>query len=293
MRFARLATIWSAWRTTADRGGRWAAWRCSGRRSAWRWAWPCGAPGRARPAPSAPAWLSGDLPAANSRPVQAPPILLAQRIEQLAASGTPQDAWRAWWLLHACAAFARDGRLPHDDGADDGGPREPVADPARFCAGMTERMRMARIDYLERAARGGVEGALAALVEEGPFGDPDALRTRPDDPLVQEWKARVNGLLAQRAEQGSWSSLYLQFTGFWFENPAITADRQSALAYGMALRDILVGLDGLSEQDAIPFNGPFLDAVAQGLAPAQVALARAQAARIVARAAAQRGRRRE
>lgn len=237
-----------------------------------------------------PQWLSGDLvqPAPVDFPPAAPAETLAARIDRLAASPAPLDAYRAWWLLHACTVFQRGGSLPEAQ-AD---VRESIADPASFCAGMTERMKMARIDYLERAARGGVEAALADLVEEGPFGDPSALDTRPDDPLVKEWKTRVNGLLSGRAEQGAWSSLYVLFTGFWFGNPAIAADRQSALAYGMALRDIMVQLDGLDEQAAIPFNGPFLDAVGAGLSREQVAQASARAAAIVAQAAAQRARER-
>jgi hypothetical protein len=181
--------------------------------------------------------------------------------------------------------FGRTGHLPERDGTEP----DAIADPAHACATVSERMKMARIDHLERAARAGVDGALAELVEEGPFGDPTALTTRPDDPLVKEWKERINGMLNEQAEQGYWSSLYQLFTGFWFGHPAIAADRQSALAYGMALRDIMVKLDGVPEQQAIPFNGPFLDEIGTGLTPDQKARAQARADAIVARAADQRG----
>lgn len=245
------------------------------------------------PAPSAagargdagPAWLSGPGELAPL-PAAAPPEPLARRIGRLAASSDPRDAFQAWWLLHACVVFERTGRSPQSEGTE----REVLADPAHACATLNERMKMARIDYLERAARAGVEGALAELVEEGPFGDPTALTTRPDDPLVKEWKARVNGMLNDQAEQGVWSSLYELFTGFWFGHPAIAADRQSALAYGMALRDIMVKLDGVPEPQAIPFNGPFLDEIGTGLTSAEKARAQARADAIVARAADLRGR---
>jgi hypothetical protein len=265
---------------------------------AWRTV-PVGAPAPAAPAVQAghagadaaatgPAWLS-DLGAPPSpSPAAALAEPLARRIERLAASGDPRDAYRTWWLLHACVVFERTGRLPERDGTGASG--ESIADPASACATVNGRMKMARIDHLERAARAGVDGALAELVEEGPFGDPTALMTRPDDPLVKEWKARVNGLLNAQAEQGYWASLYQVFTGFWFGHPAIAADRQSARAYGMALRDIMVKLDGVSEQEAIPFNGPFLDEIGAGLTPDQKAHAQARADAIVARAADQRGR---
>jgi hypothetical protein len=246
---------------------------------------PVAAPAAGTKGETGPAWLSGlgDVP---PLPEAAPAEPLAKRIERLAASGDPHDAFQAWRLLHACVVFERTGRLPARDDMD----REMPADPAHACAPLNERSKMARIDHLERAARAGVEGALAELVEEGPFGDPTALTTRPDDPLVKEWKARVNGMLNDRAEQGSWSSLYELFIGFLFGNPAIAADRQSALAYGMALRDIMVKLDGVPEPEAIPFNGPFLDEIGTGLTPAEKARAQARADAIVARAADQRGR---
>jgi hypothetical protein len=262
---------------------------------AWRSATPGSPAPAAVPVPAAPAartaeatgpaWLSG-LGEPPPLPDAAPAEPLARRIERLAASADPRDAFQAWWLLHACVVFGRTGRLPDRAGAD----REVVADPAHACATLNERSKMARIDYLERAARARVDGALVELVEEGPFGDPTALATRPDDPLVKEWKARVNGMLNDQAEQGYWSSLYQLFTGFWFGHPAIAADRQSALAYGMALRDIMVKLDGVPEQQAIPFNGPFLDEIGAGLTPTEKARAQARADAIVARAADQRGR---
>jgi hypothetical protein len=46
----------------------------------------------------------------------------------------------------------------------------------------------------------------------------------------------------------------------------------------------------MSEQEAIPFNGPFLDEIGAGLTPDQKAHAQARADAIVARAADQRGR---
>lgn len=244
---------------------------------------PASTTGAAAGAAAGPAWLS-DL-GAPAVPLSAPAEPLAQRIERLVASGDPRDAYRAWWLLHACVVFGRTGHLPERDGTEP----DAIADPAHACATVNERMKMARIDHLERAARGGVDGALAELVEEGPFGDPTALTTRPDDPLVKAWKERVNGMLNEQAEQGYWASLYQLFTGFWFGHPAIAADRQSALAYGMALRDIMVKLDGVPEQQAIPFNGPFLDEIGTGLTPDQKARAQAHADAIVARAAYQRG----
>jgi hypothetical protein len=234
----------------------------------------------AAPAPTGstgPGWLPGGPPLLGA---DIAAQTLAQQLERLSVSREPRDAYQAYRLVRACMDLQRppaQASLTVD--ADSALARVP--DPAAFCAGMTERMRMDRIVLLEQAARAGVDGAVEALVEEGPFGDPNALATRPDDPLVTEWKARIGRMLGEQAGQGDWASLYLLFTGYAFGNPAIDVDRQNALAYGLALRDIVVRLDGLTEDEAIPFNGPFLDQVRAGLNPEQQSRAALQAAAIV------------
>jgi hypothetical protein len=231
-------------------------------------------------APAAPAgrsWLSGDVAAVEP---------LATQLQRLGASTDPRDAYRAYRLVRACKAVRSPAQPAQGSPADD--TLAGIPDPAAFCAGMTDRMRMDSIALLERAARGNVDGAMDALVEEGPFGDPAALVTRPSDPLVKAWKERVNRMLVDQAGQGNWSSLYVLFTGFMFSNPAIEADRQSALAYGIALRDIIVKVDGVTEDEAIPFNAPFLDQVKAGLSREQQDRAVAQAATIVDTALRQR-----
>jgi hypothetical protein len=231
----------------------------------------------ATPAPAGRSWLSGDL---------APVEPLALQLQRLGASGDPHDAYRAYRLVRACKAVRTHAQPAPGGPADD--TLAGMADPAAFCASVNDRMRMDSVALLERAARANVDGAMDALVEEGPFGDPAALVTRPGDPLVKAWKDRINGMLVAQAGQGNWSSLYVLFTGFMFSNPAIDADRQSALAYGIALRDIIVKVDGVTEDEAIPFNGPFLDQVKVGLSREQQDRAVAQAASIVDTALRQR-----
>ena len=252
------------------------------------------APGAVSSTPAADPGAAGiaslpDVPAPRPAAMGMPQEALEARLQRLSASAAPRDAWQAYRLVRACMrvqARAPEARDPLED-AD---PLAGVADATGYCSGMTERMRSGRIALVERAARGGVDAAMAALVEEGPFGDPSALLTRPDDPLVREWKDHVAAMLGEQAGQGNWTGLYLLFTGFAFGNPAIAVDRQNALAYGLALRDIVVRVDGLTEDQAIPFNGPFLDQVRSGLTPEQQAQAAAHAAAIVDTAVRQRQR---
>jgi hypothetical protein len=96
-----------------------------------------------------------------------------------------------------------------------------------MCTGMTERERLARLDYLAIAVKGGVEGAAWTFANEGPFGDPSALKTRPDDPLVQEWKTTATTQLTQAAEAGDqmvllvWGLQLLSGSGFAEKNPVL------------------------------------------------------------------------
>jgi hypothetical protein len=142
--------------------------------------------------------------------MEAPPLNV--QVERLLATHRPEDAYRAYWLVADCAAFNLSGdRIVFDE--EEIRQHTPGALPgfrgmsaeekrrdATLCAGMTERERQSRLDYLALAANAGVFGAAVNFATEGPFGDPSALQTRPDDPLVREWKTRASVLLTQAAE---------------------------------------------------------------------------------------------
>jgi hypothetical protein len=145
--------------------------------------------------------------------MEEPPLKV--QVERLLATHRPEDAYRAYWLVADCAAFNLSGdRIVFDE--EEIGQHTPGALPgfrgmnaeekrrdATFCAGMTERERQSRLDYLAVAAKAGVFGAAVNFANEGPFGDPSALQTRPDDPLVREWKATASAQLTQAAEAGA------------------------------------------------------------------------------------------
>lgn len=160
---------------------------------------------RARPLP-APA-----MPALPVTPAQAP---LREQLARLAATHEPDKALAAYRLLAECAQFtAAHDRLIVDPAAES---KEPGQIPGfrgmtdsekvhaeAFCDGMSDRERQARFDYLAVAVKAGVPGAAMAFAMEGPFGDPTALKTRPDDPLVREWKAAANAELRRAADSGT------------------------------------------------------------------------------------------
>lgn len=184
-------------------------------------------------APPAPA--TNAQPAAPSRPVQhgtisaAPPARVAApaaaamplqaQVDRLLATGNPADAMSAFNLVTDCVTFntAHD-RLVYDEeeikhwkGDTLPGWRGMNADEKRqatqLCGALTAREGERRFDYLAIAMRAGVPGALVAFVNAGPFGDPSALKTRPDDPLVRAWKTQATEQLALSAESGDLDTL--------------------------------------------------------------------------------------
>ena len=211
---------------------------------------PAAALPSARAAPAAPV----PAPAVPS----APGATLAEQVDALVASRDPRQAFAAYRLLADCATFNQNGdRLifepdatPHSDNDGVLPGFRTLSEPekrheAALCASMTERMRQSRLDYLERAAQAGIPGAAMAQVNEGPFGDRTALTTRPDDPLVKEWKARVQERLAriadEQADVGVLSYLSAMRT---VGSDVFDKDPAQAFRYGVATSLIMQELAG-------------------------------------------------
>jgi hypothetical protein len=168
--------------------------------------------------PSVPSHPAGPprLPAPGPGPGPALPIAdeppLKVQVERLLASHKPEDAMRAYSLVADCAEFNgnpdriifdseeiqkwKGDTLPGFRAMTD----EEKRHDTRLCGGMSERERLSRLDYLAVAAKAGVRGAAVSFAREGPFGDRSALQTRPDDPLVKEWKATASAQLTEAAE---------------------------------------------------------------------------------------------
>jgi hypothetical protein len=70
------------------------------------------------------------------------------------------------------------------------------------CRKMTSVDERERFTNLLIAVEAGIPGASALYAAEGPFGDPSALETRPDDLLVREWIASALSFLDRDAKRG-------------------------------------------------------------------------------------------
>jgi hypothetical protein len=257
----------------------------------------------AAPTPSAHA--QHVAPAPTTTPAGAPSASLAEQVDALIATRDPQKAWQAYRLLADCTSFNRDGdRLifeeegphPKNDGALPG--FRAMTEPEKrrdavLCAGMTERMRQSRIDYLTSAARAGIPGAAIAQVSEGPFGDRSALKTRPDDPLVQAWKTQVQEQLARIAEEQADVGV-LSYLSAMRTVGSDVFDKDPALAYryGVAMGLIMQELVGADNELARLYraDGSLMENAASTLTMQERAAQLAQAQHIADTARARRQR---
>ena len=241
--------------------------------------------------PAAPA-LGTTLPA----PVQAPgpmPIpasivesdqSLRVQVDRLLANHDPESAYAAYFLVSACTTFNANRELKLYDNKLHA-QRDMTADEqrhmTRLCGEMTERERQSRLDYLAIAVKAGVPGAAWAFASEGPFGDPSALKTRPDDPLVKEWKAQAVTQLTEAAEAGDLATLMIW--GMQNLSGSDLTDKHPELGYGYLLAfGFIAGEGGKDEISAQLYKdgSAMMDAFAYGLTVEQRTAAITAAQRI-------------
>lgn len=253
----------------------------------------------AQPAPRPEPTVTAPRPPAPAMPtavlVKDPSLPLAVHIERLLATGDPRQAYTAYMLVRSCATFNDKHDLTvHDSKL---GINRPLnagerQDMAKVCGSMTERERLARLDYLAIAVKAGVPGAAWAHAVEGPFGDPSALKTRPDDALVREWKATAVAQLTRAAEAGD--SLTLMTWGLENFSGSDLTDRQPALGYTYLLANGLIQADRFGAKhvaaQAYADGSPLMSAMAYALTPEQRAAALVAARRLADKVKARRQR---
>jgi hypothetical protein len=220
---------------------------------------------------------------------------LSTHVADLLASHDPHDAYAAYMLVSSCASFNRRHDLEmHDNklGAKRALSADERRDMTRMCGAMTERERLARLDYLATAVKAGVPGAAWMHAVEGPFGDPSALTTRPDDPLVREWKATAASQLDTAAEAGDTTALMLW--GLQKLGGSDLTDRHPVQGYGYLVAVGLIEAEVAQPGDRSPQmfaeGSGLLTALGGQLTQAQRAAALIEARRIAAAAKARRER---
>lgn len=133
-----------------------------------------------------------------------------------AAAGDPEKSFEAFQKIEECLTLEKDKEIVDDvsvkvERQDTGFQLQLVAhkagEPAlqalrRVCAGLTGRSRLDRFQLLSYAVDQGVADALAVYIFAGPQGDRAALKERPGDPVVVEWRADALRRLDERIAQG-------------------------------------------------------------------------------------------
>ncbi|MBD8529447.1 MULTISPECIES: hypothetical protein [unclassified Massilia] len=122
----------------------------------------------------------------------------AEVIAALTATRSPTDALKAYQIIEGCEAVLGTVGLSHIPA---------VSSQRKRCASITDVMRRSKYDYLRTAAYAGAPGAGSAWLHHGPSGDVEALRTRPDEPSVIEWKGQARALVIRDGDQGDLSAL--------------------------------------------------------------------------------------
>jgi hypothetical protein len=148
------------------------------------------------------------------------------------------------------------------------------------CATITEAMRRSRYDYLRVAVFAGAFGAGSPWLRYGPAGDTDALKTRPNDPSVIEWKQNAIAMVIRDADRGDINAMQDLMHGYSGRSPGFDVDPRLALAYATAYRDTMNSMD-VGPIFNLPTDAE-LNALAARLSPEQLAWAKAKVQAIIA-----------
>lgn len=209
------------------------------------------------------------------------------QVQRLIASKDGQQAFAAYWLLLGCTSFNLRREINVYDDQLHAYRRMNEAEQrhaGKVCSSMTERERQARLDYLAMAVKAGVPSAAWIFATEGPFGDPSALKTRPDDPLVQAWKATATAQLVGDAERGESGTLIAW--GMEKMNGSDFTDKDPVGGYGYLLAFGMIQADseGAGDTGAQVFTegSAMMNAIGASLTQQQRATALAEARRIAA-----------
>lgn len=124
------------------------------------------------------------------------------RIARLGATGNPRDAFQAYQLANACASIRESRRTTLPEITPDQVDAQ--------CGDITNDQIRNMEKHLDLAVKAAVPGALVAKSTRGPFGDGlDVLTTRPNDPMVVQWRGdMVDALTAHAAETGELLTLF-------------------------------------------------------------------------------------
>ncbi len=175
---------------------------------------------------------------------------LRSELEKVSRGSAPSEKYRAYGLIKRCMQLKDIGDFYVEDRTNvvEGDIYRPVLRTAseqerlkfvKFCGDLPEIIRRSRLDYLSDAASAGVAESDVAFMSEGPFGDPSALNSRPNDPLVVAWKQKALSLVQENADRGVISSIKMLHIGYSAGALLYEKDPVLALTYGYVLEQLV------------------------------------------------------
>jgi hypothetical protein len=174
-------------------------------------------------APSAPVPASIAVVTATLAASVVPVLTLQQQVDKYISSGKPEDALAAYQIISHCLDVRRDQAHSADRVARGGKPAELVSNA---CGDLSSSTIAGSSQLADRAAKAGVHGAAAAVLNSevgglGEYADPMA-----SGPEVDAYYQRVKDALAAGAANGDCFSLSTMST-----NVEGLHDYQGALDY--------------------------------------------------------------
>ncbi|MEI8324222.1 MAG: hypothetical protein WCH44_02480 [Betaproteobacteria bacterium] len=217
---------------------------------------------------------STSMPSSNSVAATSPPMrgniekgrnTPGANVKRLSLTGNPNDAMRAYQIVASCLTAESTLRtmalLPLSSRREIYGDnykkfaQQAEDDIQISCGEIDSQLLQRRFENLAVAAKAGVTGAAVAVLLEGPFGDPTASESRPDDPLVKNWKNQTLELLLSSAKAGELSNF--EILSNIYQNGVLgEKDPGLALTYQLAANESLrlSGLNpGSNRQALVPF----------------------------------------
>jgi len=166
----------------------------------------------------------------------------SEQVRALVASGRPADAFSAYRLLSWCAVVK--SLQAAEDGDRAPGERSDDARVQEQCGDLTDTQLALRVGLLGRAADAHVPGAVAALLEQGPQGQPAA--DIWDDPAYADWRRQTLQRVQAEAERGDAVALQMMIGQHDHgQQPLGVDDSAAALKYHTAYVDIELATDPL------------------------------------------------
>ena len=197
------------------------------------------------------------------------------RSDFLSNPKNPTEAFEAYKIINRCVLSLENAKLMSSlpVGSETESARRSLGETIKFdataCQDIDQRNIADRARWVDLAAKANVPGAALEFLSTGPFGDPTALESRPDDPLVLKWKLQAVEYLLAAGKGGDVNALDALSNIY---QSGIIADRDLELA----LTYTIASLEMQSAQGKKSIGGERLAKVlSAGLTQQQVSAARA------------------